>query len=239
MSDQVRFLLGILAFALIVPSAAMSQSFSERRAPGGVVKLVLLDPGHGGVDLGARSPKSYLEKTVALKLAQAIVAQSKKYPTVAVALTREGDLERTNIKRLELANLKRADLYISIHTGGGFSPQARPMEIFIAENKKGEAVPGGWSLQNLPYDAANIRLAKKISTELTRVRPEREIRVVKSGRLALEGLAAPAMIIEPLDLSNPQDEIMLEDSEFIDKIASAITKGMMDFLGVKEQEGHS
>ncbi|MDH5637931.1 MAG: N-acetylmuramoyl-L-alanine amidase [Nitrospinota bacterium] len=195
--------------------------------------IVVIDPGHGGLDLGVRSSKSILEKSVALKLASYIRSMARKYPNVRVFLTREGDLERTMIRRLELANSKRADLFLSIHTGGGLAPQTRPMEIFIAKNKK-KTGGGEWGWLNRPHRKANYRLAKALSRRLARVDSKRKINIVKTGRMMLEGLAMPAAVIEPLDLSNPQDEISLEGNKRMRGIAYAITRGIMDFLDVKE-----
>ncbi|MDH5511070.1 MAG: N-acetylmuramoyl-L-alanine amidase [Nitrospinota bacterium] len=195
--------------------------------------IVVIDPGHGGLDLGVRSSKSILEKSVALKLAFSIRSMASKYPNVNVYLTREGDLERTMLKRLELANSNRADLFLSIHTGGGFAPQTRPMEIFIAGNKN-KSRAGEWGSQNWPYRKANYRLANSLSKRMAQLDSKIKINIVETGGMMLEGLAMPAAVIEPVDLSNPQDEILLEESKRLRQIASAITRGIIDFLDVKE-----
>ena len=224
----------LLAAVLLLPQRGWSQQAVPGSAPAG--KVLVLDPGHGGVDLGVASPKSYLEKSVALNLAQAIKTETAKYPQAAAILAREGDLDRPQAQRYEFANSKKADIFVSIHTGGGFSTQARPIEIFIAENRKGAELSGGWRAQNLRFSEENMRLAKSVSSRLSEVLPGREVKIIKTARLGLEGLAMPAILIEPIDLSNPNDEILLEEEGFTEKIAGAITAGIMDFLRIKLPE---
>jgi len=227
-----RIFLVWLAVALMAhPGAAAGQDSEPPKT-----KLIVLDPGHGGVDLGVRSSKSTLEKSVTMKLAMAIAALSAKYPGLSVAMTREGDLDRAWLRRLEFANSKKADLFLSLHTGGGFTAKTRPIEIFIPSNSQKREDSGGWDSLNLPFKAANLRLAKLISSHMAAAAPEKEIKIIPSGRLMLEGLAMPAVIIEPWDLSNPQDEIKLEEKASVEKMASSIMLGIASFMGVKEQQ---
>jgi len=195
---------------------------------------VVLDPGHGGHDLGVRSSKSQLEKSIAMKLASAIRSKIRnKYANVTVHLTREGDLERSLLRRLEFANSKKADLFLSIHTSGGFSPQSLPVDIFIPGNST-RASAEEWVALNRPYKNKNKLFAKSLSRHLQSVVKGRDIEIVASDRLMLEGLAMPAAMIEPLDLSNPQDEMLIENDSYINQIASAIAKGIIDYLGVRD-----
>jgi len=248
----IRFvLLVLLAFAVLGHGPARGQQAPSGAGAGSSVVIdeqvkaeeivpvrryvVALDPGHGGQDLGVRSAKSILEKSVALKLAVSIKSMAARYPNVTALLTREGDLERSLLRRLEFANSKKADLFIGIHTGGGFSPQARPLEIFIPANKT-KVADGEWNSLNRPHSRANRRLAEAVSKRLQRLDSNRDVRILPTDRMMLGGLAMPAAVIEPVDLSNPQDEIALEDQKRLDRIAHAITAGIMDFLDVKEPE---
>lgn len=208
----------------------------EQPPPAVLTRVIVIDPGHGGLDLGVRSSKSILEKSVVMKLAKSISKNMKKYPGVRVILTREGDLERSALRRLEIANSSKADLYLGLHTGGGFTPQIRPVEIFIARNKTKYGSSGEWNSQNMAYSTANEYLAKSLTSQIKWWISDKEVRVVRTDGMMLEGLNMPAAIIEPVDLSNPQDEILLEDNDYLRKVARAISKGLAKYLDVEKAE---
>jgi len=241
------FWIPLVALAFVAPLSAQAQDEStedsapiqrsESPAPSAKSWLVILDPGHGGQDLGARSSKSILEKSVTLKLAQETADRLNKFSNITVLLTREGELERSQLRRIETANSRMGDLFLGLHTGGGFAPQSRPAEIFIAENSKGAVSQGEWGAQNARYSSANQRLALKIAEQLEAIGSGKETRVVKTSAMMLEGLAMPAAILEPFDLSNPQDEILLEDNKYLGEVASAIARGVVQFLGIRGSAG--
>jgi N-acetylmuramoyl-L-alanine amidase len=78
--------------------------------------LVVIDPGHGGRDPGARSPyDGVLEKDVTLRLARAIRDELAASGRVRAALTRDGDTYLALQERYEIARRLGADLFISIH----------------------------------------------------------------------------------------------------------------------------
>jgi N-acetylmuramoyl-L-alanine amidase len=78
--------------------------------------LVVIDPGHGGRDPGARSPGGgELEKDVALALDRAIRSELAASGRVRVALTRDEDRYLMLQERYEIARRLRADLFISVH----------------------------------------------------------------------------------------------------------------------------
>jgi N-acetylmuramoyl-L-alanine amidase len=79
--------------------------------------LVILDPGHGGSDLGTtfvENGKTYTEKELTLKIAQSIASKLKS-EKIQVALTRESDVEIALPDRTSMANRLGAQLFISIH----------------------------------------------------------------------------------------------------------------------------
>lgn len=78
--------------------------------------VVVIDPGHGGQDYGARSPVAQvLEKDVTLALARAIRDELARTGRVQAALTREGDSFLGLQDRYEIARRLGADLFISLH----------------------------------------------------------------------------------------------------------------------------
>lgn len=97
----------------IVVAIVMAQGASAVDADGKFV--LVLDPGHGGKDAGARGRKSYeknINLAVALKLGELIAAHDS---TVKVVYTRSGDSFVSLQDRAAIANKARGDLFISIH----------------------------------------------------------------------------------------------------------------------------
>jgi N-acetylmuramoyl-L-alanine amidase len=92
---------------------------------------VVLDAGHGGMDTGARSDEGGLEKTIVL----AMVTQLNKdlANQWRVVLTRDGDYRLTASERAGTANRAHGDVFLSIHTGGGFSRQTSGVTVFTSE----------------------------------------------------------------------------------------------------------
>ena len=77
--------------------------------------VVVLDPGHGGVETGAVGPSGLEEKDLALDLARRLKRILQQDPTVAVVLTRDEDRMVPLDERTAIANHNRADLFVSIH----------------------------------------------------------------------------------------------------------------------------
>ena len=76
--------------------------------------MVILDPGHGGADNGARGAAGVVEKDIALALARATRLQLQQQG-LHVLLTREGDDDPSFDDRATLANAQRAALLVSFH----------------------------------------------------------------------------------------------------------------------------
>ena len=94
--------------------------------------LVVIDPGHGGQDFGARSSfGDRLEKDITLALARAIRDDLARSGRVRVALTRDGDSFLGLEDRYEIARRLGADLFISIHADAApLNDQARGATIY-------------------------------------------------------------------------------------------------------------
>jgi len=93
-------------------------------------RLVVIDPGHGGIDPGASSPDLGLEKTLALRFARTLADElNQNYPVRAI-LTRDHDVFLPLRERVEFARAKGADLFISIHADTLPSPQVSGASVY-------------------------------------------------------------------------------------------------------------
>ncbi len=194
---------------------------------------VVLDAGHGGADLGARSAKSILEKNVTLKLARLIEKILSEDERVEIINIRSEDTSIPVIDRIGHANSGRGNIYIGIHTDGGASPRSHPWKIYInhGKNQDKENVTGAeWENLNNRFSENNEELARIIAAQLVEIDPDRGVDIVKSDVLSLGGLAMPAVIVELIDFSNPDDEMLLEKEELAPALAEAVSTAIIKYI---------
>ena len=122
--------LGIFIFTAVCagafPSMAKEPLFEAYK------RVIVLDPGHGGRECGARGPDGTLEKTVTLALARLIAAELER--DFKVTLTRTDDYHVDLNDRTALANHLKADVFISFHTGGSFVYSTTGTIIYYYQN---------------------------------------------------------------------------------------------------------
>lgn len=90
-----------------------AQAAAERRNR--VKPLILIDPGHGGIDPGAASASSLKEKTVVLAVGQALKQRLSASGRYDVRMTRSTDVFISLDQRLQMSRELAADLFISLH----------------------------------------------------------------------------------------------------------------------------
>ena len=85
---------------------------------------IVLDPGHGGYDVGAITPR-LVEKELTLEMALRVRDQLRSLPNVRVFMTREDDRYLPLDVRAAIANELRADLFVSIHVNASENPDRK------------------------------------------------------------------------------------------------------------------
>lgn len=177
-------------------------------------KVIVLDPGHGGIDMGAVGPRGTFEKNmtidVALRLEQLLVDAG-----ATVYLTRRGDENPSTTARVNFANSLKADLLLSIHFNGNVDRSVQGTETFFTNNHP------------LSRDLANI-MHRAMIEQLRR--PSRY--VVNMPRFTLLRLAdMPTALVEPAYISNPEEELLIRDPLFRARVAEALLDGLIQFFG--------
>lgn len=203
------------------PSSEMI-SFEEERVP--VKKrqmpLVIIDPGHGGKDLGTHSlkPPKYQEKSLNLTTAMLVRHYLQKWGYSTI-LTRKDDVFISLEKRAGLANKMQSQLFVSVHYNSAPNAQAEGIEVFYFRSED---------------DKKRSHQSKKLAqTILSRVieKTNARSRGVKHGNLAvIRETNMPAVLIEGGFLTNPKEQEKLRDKEYLKKIAWGIAKGIDDYL---------
>ena len=222
------------------------------------MKLVVVDPGHGGVDSGAVGPDGLLEKNVTLKVALIVKALLEKNLGVNVAITRNGDYYVSLEERTAMANNLGADLFVSIHAnaaprgGWGFetyflSAQASDDEARLTalmenypqeyEGMLGDISPKTlndlegilWDLTQTEHLRESELLATFIQDSLATTLKNPNRGVKQAPFFVLAGATMPAVLVEIGFISNRSEGKHLADSKMQEKIAKAICTGVTDF----------
>ncbi len=232
------FLLMIAALLAVSYSHAAENDF---KADG--IRTIVIDPGHGGYDIGVRGADGSVEKDVSLNVARILAKELK--PQYQVVLTRNGDYQVDLTKRASVANNQQGTLFIGIHTGGGSMRQTDAWSVFYfkgADQKKGgirlePAVPEKegdarrkWDQVQLRHQKESLALAGCIKAQLGGPPEIPEVNIAGAALRVLEGVDMPAIIIETGYLTNPTTEKRLNDEDFLIDIAGRIKKGVDIYL---------
>ena len=223
------------------------------------IKLIVLDPGHGGKDPGAISySKKIFEKTIALIIAKKVKKLIDESDLdVKVVLTRTEDKFVSLKERTTLANDIKADIFVSIHCNANRSSKAHGAEVYYLstaktsearavaafENSVVEKYEGGAEALK-KYDDVSLILADMSQTEHLQesyeLADELEENIVsktafykrgvkQANFYVMRGAFMPAVLVEAGFLSNPEEEIKLKDPIYQDKIAKAIFESLKFF----------
>ncbi len=183
---------------------------------------VVIDAGHGGLDLGARGYKPYCEeKRLSLQTAKLV----KKYLGQLgyhVIMTRVSDAFISLSKRVETANKTGSDLFVSVHYNSSRNPTAKGIEVFFCDAKS-----------NTLRTASSRKLASLVLTRLIH-RTKAISRGVKKGNFyVIRETKMPAILVEGGFISNPGERNLLKDPKYLDQIARAIADGVDQYFKKK------
>jgi N-acetylmuramoyl-L-alanine amidase len=213
--------------------------------PPGEIRIVVIDPGHGGSDEGARGPSGLTEKTVTLRAARQLKAEIERRMGLTVLLTREGDDAVTLDRRSALANNFKADLFISLHANSSLNSRLSGAEVVtlsqqdyaarapaVTTSRAEVAVIGGGTrlIEAVPWDLAQLPHADRsaqLGTVLARHLVENRVPMFATGAdrrplRVLVGANMPAIMIEMGFLSNPSDERAFSSGARRDAITEAV-----------------
>lgn len=173
---------------------------------------VFLDAGHGGKDPGVIGPSGTKEKDITLAIAKN-VAELLKTVGIETMLTRDNDTFIELSARAVRANRAEANYFISIHCNAATSNQAHGTETYCYV-KGGEAE----------------KLANMVQSEIVKATGLVNRGIKTANFAVLRETKMPAILIEVAFISNPNEEKLLKDVAFQDKIAMAVAKGFCQYI---------
>jgi len=218
------------------------------------IKKVVVDAGHGGNDPGAIGRTGLREKDVNLDIAKRLskILQSQG---IEVILTRSSDRFIPLERRAAIANNSGADLFISVHSNANRVRSMSGFEVYYVANSvsdskraqdtsrskelnlKNAYIAGNSSdLKNILWDmiytnsrAESIELSHSICRVMT-CNLDSKILGIKGARYeVLREIRMPGVLIETGFLSNLNEENMLKNGYYRQKIAQAVAQGIMEY----------
>ncbi len=222
-----------LALTLVVAGCATPGVYAPPRVPPARLPGkpagwdVVVDPGHGGQQFGARSRHGTAEKTVTLDIARRLKRQLEQ-AGLRVMLTRVGDQTVTLAQRSDLGTRSGAWAFLSIHANTARNALASGFEVYYlpddARDGRGVAYASADSHADSSY-----RLARLIEREFRRDWPLRD-RGIKQARFhVLRHTPIPAVLVETGFLSNSRDESLLNDPAMREEIARRLANALLAF----------
>jgi N-acetylmuramoyl-L-alanine amidase len=225
------------------------------RALGLKIGRIVIDAGHGGHDTGTIGPNGMREKDLVLDVALKLGKLLEDRLGAEVVYTRDDDTFIPLETRTAIANQQQADLFISIHANSSDDASARGVETYYLnftssrdalEVAARENAVSEKSIHELQDLVKKIALKEKIeeSRELAadvqqslhsglaaKTPAIRDRGVRKAPFIVLIGANMPSILAEISFISNPTDERRLQTSEYRQKIADSLYKGISKYVG--------
>jgi len=235
------------------------KSVKEPPAPA-VSRLVtiVIDPGHGGEDPGARGRRGTWEKKVTLTIARKLKTLVDAESNMRALLTRDGDFFIPLEVRVEKAQRVKADLFVSVHADAFIKPHVRGSSVFALSESGATSSAAQWLAKRendadriggvdlgrkdryLAMTIADLSLTAQISDSLKLARAVLgelgEVNLLHKGRVEQAGFAVlkapdiPSILVETAFISNPDEERRLNDAAYQEKIARAILRGIKSYV---------
>ena len=224
------------------------------RALGLKIGKIVIDPGHGGHDTGTIGPEGLKEKDLVLEVGRRLGKLLETRLGAEVVYTRKDDTFIPLETRTAIANQQRADLFVSVHANSSRDPDARGVETYylnftsspealeVAARENAVSEKSIYELQDL---VKKIALKEKIEESrefagdvqeslhsgLAAKSPGIRNRGVKKAPfIVLIGANMPSILAEISFVSNPGDEHRLETSDYRQRIAESLYRGIAKYV---------
>jgi N-acetylmuramoyl-L-alanine amidase len=246
---------GICAWA-IGPAEAGRHARGPRQ-PRAKPRPIALDPGHGGVDPGAISPKGLYEKTVTLATARELARRLDASGRYRALLTRGRDRFVPLRERVARARAGRAELFLSIHADALPDRTLRGLSVYTLSERASDRETAALAVrENKDNFVAGLRLSRQppvigaILLDLARRQTNNQSRVLarsiveelgravplldkphrEAGFTVLTAPDIPSVLVELGCLSNPAEERLLGQPAYQRRLAEALAHAIDDYF---------
>lgn len=221
------------------PAASQSAQTTPAQTPAGL-RTIVLDPGHGGEDTGARGPTGVSERDIVLEFAQ-IVASALRTDGFSVVLTRTGDSDPSLDDRDAIANAQSGAIFISLHVGSAGTVGTVQTYTYLFPSARGPApanTPGAnasasepsspppgfllWSEAQRPFVTQSMKLGDLVQVELAqKFRGSSEVSVAAPVAV-LRSAAVPAIAVEVSSIAADLERLESMSADLASSIARAV-----------------
>ena len=222
------------------------------------MRLVVIDPGHGGDDTGAKGPYGTLEKNVTLAVAKDLAAQINQVSGVRAMLTRDSDFFIPLAQRYKIAEQAKADLFVSIHCnsshrrGSGSGTEVYFLSLQgasdqadrdLADIENAADLVGGVPpqaeddvvsvLYNVKRNAALEHSQLLAEQLLDHIAADRRVesRGIKQASFAvLKSVEFPSVLVETAFINNLREALLLRDPTFQRNLGRQLASGVVAYF---------
>lgn len=234
---------------------ALSSSVEAPQTIDSTKKVVVIDPGHGGEDLGAVGDSGVYEKDVVLDIAKRVQSLFKDNHNFQIVLTRTGDSFIPLEKRTAFANNSSSKLFLSLHVNSLEDKKTNGLEFYVLDSTTDESIIRLSKLENSTAekdDSSDVSLIvselvqkgkledslksatifQKSLTQAIKAADwkTKNLGIKKGPFFVLMGAHMPALLLELGFISNEADEEALLQDEVRDAVAEGIKKGILEYL---------
>ena len=203
------------------------------------VRVVVIDPGHGGMDTGAKSA-AIAEKDFTLALARKLRSALQTRLGTTVLLTRDSDVALDNEARSAVANNNQANLFISVHAGYSTNKTDAGSSVFVMKENFGEGFTTAsatgrdqlflpWYLGYRIHQQASVSAANFLQEALSKAIPGSKFAVRTAPLAVLSSATMPSLLLEMGNLNNPMNAQTLTDASFQSRLAATIADAVQRF----------
>lgn len=196
--------------------------------------IVIIDPGHGGEDIGCKSQNGIVEKEIVLAVAKQIQTLSKQHGLI-VHLTREQDINKPRMQRVQFTNRKQGQLFLSLHCNASYAENHKGLRLYI-NNPNGQlqskasitkviGQKGVYILNQANYLRQSRDYANILQNELNFF-TEDQVTLKEFPLIALSDVYIPAVLMELGYLSNSADATKLSNPEYVSNLAQSIIRSI-------------
>lgn len=220
--------------------------------------MVVIDPGHGGKDVGAVGSDHTREKDIVLAISKILQKNFRKHPAFDAELTRSRDIFIPLRARLDIARRCKADIFIAIHADAAYQNEDVVGASVFALSERGATSEGArWlakkeneselmhglfvnkdqMLRSVLLDlsqthtiSVSLEMGKAILSKLSHITALHYPRVEQAAFVVLKSPDMPSLLVETGYISNPTQEKKLKDPAYQQQLANAIVEGVAAYF---------
>lgn len=222
--------------------------------------VVVLDPGHGGRDPGAKGRHRTLEKNVTLSIARKLKLLIDKEPGMRAVLTRDKDTYLGLRERLRIARKYKADVFISIHADAFIHPESNGASVFALSQRGATSEAARWLAEKENYSelggvnlkrlgdqsglvrtvlidlsqtatiSSSLHMGSSVLKELKSMTRLHNHKVEQARFMVLKSPDIPSILVETGFISNPREERQLVNPAYEARLTQAIFQGLKRYF---------